>query len=210
MPFEKVTRVTGLSPGFLDIEPTLTADQRKLVYVQGSANVLTTYDLHLGTRTDAVASFDGSGPVTALNGSSTYESFPFLTADGGQLWFGSMRGDSGTDIYRATAAGETYVSPKLVTELNSSSDDNCPVLSADGKTIFFASSRPVLGTLGNDDIWTAHRARVSEPFGEAMLVPGINSPQHDWPSSLSPDGCRLYFTRYIPSQRNILVAERPK
>ena len=66
-----------------------------------------------------------------------------------------------------------------VTEVNSGSPDGCPIESADGLSLFIASSRP--GTAGGNDIWAADRASVNSPFGEPHnLGSPINTSSNDF------------------------------
>lgn len=52
-----------------------------------------------------------------------------------------------------------------VAELNTSFNDGCPIETADGLSLVFASNRT--GTAGSNDIWAADRTSVTAPFGEA-------------------------------------------
>jgi Tol biopolymer transport system component len=63
-----------------------------------------------------------------------------------------------------------------------------PAISSDELTIYFASSRS-----GNNDIWRANRASTAQPFDTPTHVDELASPSQDFPSSISPDGCRIYF-----------------
>jgi len=55
----------------------------------------------------------------------------------------------------------------------------CPIESRDGLTLYMASGRP--GGLGGNDIWTATRFELDEPFGEAEnLGEPVNSDANDY------------------------------
>jgi hypothetical protein len=51
-----------------------------------------------------------------------------------------------------------------VTEVNSPSPDGCPIESADGLSLFFASARP--NGFGGNDIWAADRDSLASPWRE--------------------------------------------
>jgi len=76
--------------------------------------------------------------------------------------------------------------------VNSSADDSVPSISADRLILVFASERP--GGYGGSDLWMATRLTTTEPWGEPVnLGPSVNSSQIEWCTSLSPDGCTLYY-----------------
>jgi hypothetical protein len=88
--------------------------------------------------------------------------------------------------------GSRFGAPSAVAEINTAGlADEHPVVSADGLTIFFSSTRP--GGLGNIDVWTAARASSGDPFGTPMDVGAVSSSSKDIPDWISPDGCRLYL-----------------
>ena len=63
----------------------------------------------------------------------------------------------------------TWGSVAPVTELNTTLQDGCPIESPDGRSLYFASNRPLVpGGLPKDlDIWVAHRDSASDPWGPA-------------------------------------------
>ncbi|MFC1634854.1 LamG-like jellyroll fold domain-containing protein [Planctomycetota bacterium] len=90
----------------------------------------------------------------------------------------------------------TFGTPtKLGPMVNSWSDDYSPCLSADGLSLYFASTR--LGGLGNYDLWVSTRETTSDDWGSAeSLGSVINSPDEDVSPAVSPDGLELYFTSF--------------
>jgi WD40-like Beta Propeller Repeat len=64
-------------------------------------------------------------------------------------------------------------------DLNTSFQDGCPILSADGRSLYMASDRP--GGQGGLDIWVAHRSNKNAPFGVPVNLPApINSASADF------------------------------
>jgi hypothetical protein len=179
--------------------------------------------LWMATRASTTVDFD---PPTKLPpplnttpddaGDHVTDREPFVTADGSELWFASDRqGD--LDLYRAPAAGASFVAPERVAEISTvGAKDYTPVLSADRLVIFFASERPDDHPLdGTTDIWTASRAQVTDPFSSVHSLPVLNSPNNDFPTWISRDGCRLYLssTRLVGDaslSENLYVATRGK
>jgi len=83
------------------------------------------------------------------------------------------------------------------------------VLTPDGLTIFFTGLLPI-DDAGDvvEDIWTAKRPSLSEPFSSLRNVAELNDESGpDWPNWVSPDACRFYFTR---ADNALYVAEHPK
>jgi hypothetical protein len=81
--------------------------------------------------------------------------------------------------------------------VNSSSYDSGPSISADGLSLFFGSSRP--GGYGGRDIWLTRRKTLSDPFGPTVnLGPTVNSSSQDITPFISADGSTLYFCSNRP------------
>jgi WD40-like Beta Propeller Repeat len=81
--------------------------------------------------------------------------------------------------------------PGSSTDLNTSSNDGCPIQAPDGLTLFIASNRP--GGLGGQDIWFARRDSTSSGWG-TPVNPGapVNSAADDFcPTPVH--GNRLFF-----------------
>lgn len=137
---------------------------------------------------------ENSGPPinTPYNDGTTY-----ISPDGLSLYFGSDRpgGHGQYDIWVTTrpTKGDDWGTPvNLGPTVNSSSDDGCPRISADGLSLYFGSNRA--GGSGGYDIWVTTRASVSEPWGEPVnLGPTVNSNQWDASSSITADGLSLFF-----------------
>lgn len=86
-----------------------------------------------------------------------------------------------------------------VSELNTSFNDGCPIETADGLSLVFASNRT--GTTGaGNDIWAADRPSLTAPFGEARnLGAPINTPFNDFcPTPVM--GRSLFFVSERPAE----------
>jgi Tol biopolymer transport system component len=95
-----------------------------------------------------------------------------------------------------TKADFTFGTPtRLGPMVNSWSDDYSPCLSADGLSLYFASTR--LGGLGGYDLWVSTRETTSDDWGPAENLGSlINSPEEDVSPAISPNGLELYFTSF--------------
>jgi Tol biopolymer transport system component len=100
------------------------------------------------------------------------------------------------DLYYApvTRQGETRGPPALIAELNSSANDQGSSVRTDGREVFFSSSRSDPDTVGGNDIWTATRRSVHEPWSAPVnLGTPINTVASEQQPSLSGDGRTLLF-----------------
>ncbi len=143
--------------------------------------------------------------------SSTLDYGVFISADGLELYFNSMRpggvGSWNHDLYvmrRATISDDWGAPANLGPVVNGPSHDIAPSLSADGLYLFF-SDHPSpyyifhTGGFGLADIWVTTRATIEDDWGEVMnLGPNINSSGEDCFPRISPDGSTLYFTSNRP------------
>jgi hypothetical protein len=159
------------------------------------------------SRSTTSAPFGTLGSVTVVN-STAVEVYPSVMPKGEELWFTSERlGGITRHLFRSVLGAQgLYQKPEVVAELKSAKNEAGVAFSADGLTIYFGSERP--GGSGESDIWTATRPNLGAPFGAATVVPGINSPVDEFPSWLSPDGCRLYFSSERAGVEDIFVASR--
>ena len=92
-------------------------------------------------------------------------------------------------------ADYVFGTPTKVPNVNSSSDDVCPEVSADGLSLFIGSKRP--GGYGGFDLWVSTRATAAEDWDTPVnLGPGVNSSAGEHEQSISHDGLELYFSDY--------------
>src|SRR5262245_51216760 len=75
--------------------------------------------------------------------------------------------------------------------INTEFSDFHNAISADGRSIFFASDRP--GGLGDFDFWTAHRPNRNATWGKAQNVGPINNDFGEFGPELTVDGHWLFF-----------------
>ena len=102
-------------------------------------------------------------------------------------------------IFYATGSARadfTFGTPtKLGPMVNSWSDDYSPCLSADGRSLYFASTR--LGGHGGYDLWVSSRQTASDDWAPAENLGAlVNSEDEDVSPAVSPDGLELYFTSF--------------
>ncbi len=117
------------------------------------------------------------------------------TRQGTFLYFSSNGYGGDQDIYVSRRAHDgTFGKATVVAELSTDYDDFMPNISPDGREIVFNSNRP--GGFGGQDVYTAHRARTSDPWSAPINVgANVNTAGNETRSSLSSDGKRLHFGR---------------
>jgi hypothetical protein len=84
-----------------------------------------------------------------------------------------------------------------------------PVIAADDRTLYFAQIDESAAAVA--DIWVTRRATPADPFDRGVRVDELSTPGDETPGWLSPDGCRIYFSRQLPgtTNRDLFVAKKP-
>lgn len=120
---------------------------------------------HLQDFYVAPVSRDGEtrGPavyVTELNVVAAADQHATIRKDGREIFFSSTRtgGQGGFDLWTSTrrSVHEPWSTPVNLAALNTAGADLQPSLSADGRTLLFASNRT--GTFGGNDLWISTRS----------------------------------------------------
>ena len=133
--------------------------------------------------------------------SERMDGIPSISGDGLELYFTTDRpgGEGGHDVWvaRRPTTSDPWSTPvNLGPPVNTSSGDCCPSISANGRTLFFGSTR---GGSAGYDLWVTTRANVSDPWGQTVnLGPTANSSSFDDGPSISADGSTLFFMSNRP------------
>jgi Tol biopolymer transport system component len=164
-------------------------------------------DLWVTTRASVSDPWGPPANLGATVNTSSYDWMPSISADGLVLFFMSGRagGFGGDDLWFTSrpTKNDPWASPvNLGATINSSLNEACPCISADGRMLFFsdhmgAPFRP--GGYGGQDIWVTRRATTNDRWGEPTnLGPGINSSDWEFSPNISVDGSTLYFASMPP------------
>lgn len=140
-----------------------------------------------------------------------------VTSDGGAYYYASLVDSGAPDGaldgvfvasgFPSTVGHYTYYTssrPVFLPTDTTTFVDN-PIVTIDELTLFASTvttSEPVR------HVSVAVRGAVSDPFGPLRPVHELDSTDGEYPSWISPDGCRLYLTRIIGGQRDLYVATR--
>jgi hypothetical protein len=141
---------------------------------------------------------NGWGPLTdagyPLN-SPDNEGAQSISADGRLMVFTGCNRDDGLgrcDLYLSKKEGDTWTLPVNMGEpVNSKYTETQPSLSADGKTLYFASDRP--GGSGSVDLWVCHQQENGSWTKPANLGDTVNSSGNEMSPFIHPDGRTLYL-----------------
>lgn len=203
MPFGPAEQVPGINSTSNDNDPTVSSDGLTLVFHSGRDG---SNDVWWAKRSDPNAEFGAPAPAPGIS-TPAYEGQGFFHAATEELWFVSDR-DGTYDIFRSKLESGTFGPATVVAEVSSPQDDFLPFLSADGTTIVFSSTRD--GGKGGQDLYIATRSNQTAAFGPATPLTELNTDVSEQAGSLSPDNCRIYFSRHGgPGGQQLFVAERP-
>ena len=125
------------------------------------------------------------------------------------LVFSSDRpGGSGkTDLWMSQRTSKSAAWKKPVNlgpTVNGAEADWAPVLSSDGLTLFFVSTRP--GGLGDNDIWMSTRKSTDAAWGKPVnLGPNVNTPNREELGCVSSDGRVLVLGSYLTGNSGAFV-----
>jgi Tol biopolymer transport system component len=180
----------GVNTAANEVTPAISHDGLRLYYASGGG-----YALQIATRPSTAAVFSAGAPLAGINGAG-FDVCPWLSADESQLYFCSVRPGSrgGADIFVADLGTNGASNVTELVAVNTTTDEENPVLTADGLTIYFSSKQLAGGGAGTDyHIWTAHRSTTADGFGQSTAVTELNSSGGDAAGWVSPDGCTIYI-----------------
>jgi len=209
--FGAPTPLTGINSATAsDYDPVVTGDGQTFYF--GSTRTRAMDRIFVSIFNPVTSSFTAPMVIDSISlnadagatAPGTLDAFqPYVLPDNTALYFGSAR--TGTrDIYRASRSTAGFSRAMAVAELNTTSLEQFPTVSPDELVIYWASNRTDAGARGGFDVWMATRTSTSLPFGNVHNVTEVNSTTDDFPSWISPDGCRLYLT----TRAGLSVAER--
>lgn len=165
-------------------DPTVSPDGLTLV-VQHTATGTGSANLETATRLSTGAAFGPFAAIPALDAPAATERDPYFAADGSLLFTQDGK------IMRARRSGTVWTAA-IAPETSALSSVRNPVMSADGREIFFSSEA---GTPGKLRIHRATRASTTAKFGAASPVKELGGTNaYEAPTWLSADGCHLLLT----------------
>ncbi|WP_034256996.1 OmpA family protein [Adhaeribacter aquaticus] len=175
--------------------PALTADQKHILFTARAGN-RPEHDENLFVSVKRGENWSEPVSISPNINSRKNEGAGSISGDGKTLVFASCdRPDSfgSCDLYISYRSGEQWSKPvNLGRTVNSSSWDSQPCLSADGRTLFFASSRS--GGVGSEDIWMTTLNEDDTWTVPVNLGNKVNTAGNENSPFIHSSGSTLYFS----------------
>ncbi|WP_226163141.1 OmpA family protein [Hymenobacter terricola] len=173
--------------------PALTADNRFLLFT-GRPAASSGEDLYV-SRQNKDGTFGEPVPISPAINSSYNEGAGSISGDGKTLVFASCdrpRAIGNCDLYISRRTGNNWSTPvNLGTNVNSTEWDSQPSLSADGRTLYFTSTRR--GGQGQEDIYVT----TLQPDGNWSAAQNLGTPVNTTGKDMAPfihaSGTTLYY-----------------
>jgi outer membrane protein OmpA-like peptidoglycan-associated protein len=173
--------------------PTLTADSRFLLFT-GRPMVSSGEDLFVSRRA-ADGTFSPPVSIAPTINSSYNEGAGTISGDGKTLVFASCdrpKSVGNCDLYISRRTGNTWSPPQnLGAAVNSSEWDSQPSLSADGRTLYFTSTRR--GGQGQEDLYVTTLQPDGTWAPAKNLGTPVNTPGKDMAPFIHASGTTLYY-----------------
>ena len=176
------------TPQYSEYLPVLTADGETLIY---TARVGRQEDFYMSKKVNG--EWQKGTPITELN-TDENEGAQCISPDGKSMFYTVCNRPTilgGCDILFSQLKEGKWTTPRGVASINTQSWDAQPTITADSRTIYFASDRP--GGMGGLDVW--YVKYEGGKWSEAKNMGAtINTPSDEQTPFIHPDGVTLYFT----------------
>ena len=192
VPFKPIILPKEINTELPEYLPAITADDSTLIFTRKN---LKGEDFYFSEKTKT--GWQTSKPLsTNINTPMYNEGAQTISSDGQLLIFTVCnRFDSkgSCDLYFSKLIGSDWAVPQSMgTTINTSAWESQPSLSADGRTLYFASNRP--GGFGKIDIYKSELQENSTWGIPQNLGKNINTPMDEESPFIHADGRTLYFS----------------
>jgi outer membrane protein OmpA-like peptidoglycan-associated protein len=188
VPFELKRLSEAINTSDQEYFPSFTADEQTLIFTRV---VNRQEDFYLSVK-DEKGEWSVSKPIETIN-TTLNEGAQTISADGRFLVFTACNrrgGFGGCDLYYSELIdGEWTPAKNIGAPINTRAWESQPSLSADGRTLFFASDQK--GS-SKKDIWVSYRY-PSGQWSRPQNVSSVNSSRDDKGPFVHADGQTLYF-----------------
>lgn len=201
VPFNPKNSGPAINTPDSEYSPAITADGQTLIFTRRSKRSNLPMLVHGAEEENFyVSHLQNGGWSNAENlghpiNTDGNEGAQSLSIDGREMYFTACNRPGGMgscDIYYSQRTGEQWSTPiNLGPVVNSASWDSQPSISADGKTLYFASARQ--GGYGDMDIWTTVLDSLGNWSHPVNLGPEINTNGREMSPFIHPDNITLYF-----------------
>jgi outer membrane protein OmpA-like peptidoglycan-associated protein len=198
--FSPVDVGSGINSSDDEYWPSITADGHTLMFTrQPNVSTNPTFtgvvqeDFYISYLSGKIwqKAFNAGAPLnTAQN-----EGAQTLSSDGGYMFFAACNRPGGVgncDIYFSAFRDGMWSEPSnLGSPVNTKHWESTPSISADGRTLFFSSSRP--GGFGGKDIWLTRLNKKNQWTEPVNLGENINTEGDEMSPFIHFDGKTLYY-----------------
>jgi outer membrane protein OmpA-like peptidoglycan-associated protein/tetratricopeptide (TPR) repeat protein len=191
VPFEPKSVGEKINTDLPEYFPSISADGQSFIF---SRLVRQQEDIYITHKVNG--EWVESQPISPLINTDYNEGALCISSNGQYIFFSSNKPDENYgshDIYFSLLQGNTWSKPyNLGPKINSTSWDSHPSISADGRTLYFLSTRP--GGYGAEDIWYSTLDSTNHWNDARNIGPVINTPYREFTPFIYADGNTLYFS----------------
>ena len=200
VPFNPESVGTGINSIDDEYWPSITADGQVLMFTRQPNKItdpgftgIVQEDFYISYFSDNKwqKAFNAGAPLNTIQN----EGAQTLSSDGSYMFFTACNRPGGMgncDIYFSSFTDGKWSEPSnLGAPVNTSHWESTPSISADGKALFFSSSRP--GGFGGKDIWLTRLNEKNQWTEPVNLGPTINTDGDEMSPFIHFDGKTLYF-----------------
>lgn len=229
-PWQEPVPLASINTPYWDSCPQLSLDEHKLYFTSGRPGGCGAEDIwvsrrhdrkdDLGWQTPQHLPCESEGGINSAGRDLTPVLFEDEEGKVIMYFSRSRAGTPLTDIYQSEMRDDDTFGPATpVAELNGETFASAyAVVRRDGLEVIFGSNRPGgSGNEGSMDLWSATRARTTDPWSNIVYLPmfGGNPAWTGGHMSFSFDGRELYFNSWAPggyasTVPDIYVARREK
>ena len=187
--FPEATDETTLSSTSVEITPELSYDGLTMYFSSTHNPANGDSNIWMSTRASTADEWSEPAEVAPLSYFAIDDAAATPSADGRALVENYDEQDNAhiSESTRATTSA-LWGTPSLLANVNSSANDNNPMLSADQLSLYFDSDRS-----GSDQLYVATRASTADAFGSATPLDETDPLGSESAPWISPDSHHLVF-----------------
>ncbi len=175
--------LTTLNSPESDVDPTLSADSRVIVF---ASNRTTGWYLYISERTSTDQDFPAPRRITEIDDTICACSDPSLSADGLTMTFSAGY----YFVSTRSARGQPWSTPRRLNGVLAAADVHGVGLSPDGLSIVFADNTVAAS---GASLFVASRLTADAEFAMAVQLASVATPWAEQYPSLSRDGLEVWF-----------------
>jgi Tol biopolymer transport system component len=207
-PFAQPSLIPLVNTEFSERKPVLSPDGLQLFFSSDRPGLGTGEDVYVALRPNTASEFGEPGLLTGIN-SAQGDLVHSITKDGRFLYFDRPATAAARNIF---VFDLSTTATRPVTEIESRFDEGHGLESADGLTVYWATTRVSLDDSdgsAQSNIWSARRASPTDPLGNLAPVEELNTTSAETVHYVSADGCRIYIGSERNGRAQLYVAARP-